>query len=114
MGIPPSLVEQMGAKDFDLLARYWEAEPWGPWRDNMHAALICREIRRPYLKDPTKLTPLIEFMIRPPEEIAQERIEQRQDRVRKMFGFFGAVAKKVRAADLMKMKPRKRRRKVQS
>lgn len=110
MGIPPSLVEQMGATDYDLLARYWEAEPWGPWRDNMHAALICREIRRPYLKDPTKPTPLADFMIRPPEEIAQEREEQRQDRVKQLFGFFGAVAKKIRAADLVKLPRRKRRR----
>lgn len=26
--------------------RYWDAEPWGAWRDNMHAAVIAREVRR--------------------------------------------------------------------
>lgn len=26
--------------------RYWLTEPWGPWRDNLHAALLAREVRR--------------------------------------------------------------------
>ena len=35
----------MSASDFDLLARYWAHEPWGPWRDNVHAAMIAKELR---------------------------------------------------------------------
>lgn len=106
------MVVQMAATDYDLLARYWDAEPWGPWRDNMHAALIAREIRRPYLKDPTKPTPLSEFILRAPEEIQQERADAQKDRVQQLFGFFGAVARKVKASDLAKMMPRRKRRKV--
>lgn len=30
--------------EFDLLCRYWEEEPWGPWRDNLHAAIISRAV----------------------------------------------------------------------
>lgn len=110
------MVVKMAATDFDLLARFWDHEPWGPWRDNMHAALICRELRRPYLKDPMKPTPLGEFMLREPEEIAQEKEEARQGRVKQLFAGFSAVAKKISAAELkqlMKRKP-KRPRKVQS
>jgi hypothetical protein len=112
MGLPPSTVVQMAETDWNLLARYWDAEPWGPWRDNMHAALICRELRRPHLKDPTSPTPLDVFMLRDPEEIEQIAEEKRHDRVKQLFGFFGAVARKVKASDLMKMKrpPRSKRR----
>lgn len=34
----------MPATDYDLLARYWREEPWGPWRDNLHAAIIARAV----------------------------------------------------------------------
>jgi hypothetical protein len=114
MGIPPSAVGQMAATDVDLLARLWDHEPWGPWRDNMHAALICREIRRPYTNDPSKQIPLSVFMLRDPDEIQQERQEQQQTRVKQLFGFFGAVAKKVKASDLMNRPRRSKRRKVKS
>lgn len=111
MGMAPSVVEQMAATDFDLLARYWAHEPWGPWRDNMHAAIIAREIRRPHLKDPRKPTPLSEFILRDPDEIEQEKAERQTDRVKGLFTFFRTVAKrKKKPAD---DKPRAKRRQVQ-
>jgi hypothetical protein len=30
--------------------KYWEEEPWGPWRDNLHTAMVAREIRRTVFK----------------------------------------------------------------
>lgn len=30
----------MGASELDDWLRYWQAEPWGTTRDNLHAALI--------------------------------------------------------------------------
>lgn len=42
--------------------RYWDEEPWGPWRDNLHAALIAREVKRPYLPKGTK-SKLDDFMV---------------------------------------------------
>jgi hypothetical protein len=46
--------------------RYWEEEPWGPYRDNLHAAMIAREVRRPYLRKgaPNKLD---DFMVVNPQ-----------------------------------------------
>lgn len=32
------------------MRRYWSEEPWGAWRDNMHAAIIAREVARLGLK----------------------------------------------------------------
>jgi hypothetical protein len=31
-------------------AIYWSEEPWGPYRDNLHAGLIISELMRPHLK----------------------------------------------------------------
>ncbi len=93
----------MSATDFDLLALYWKAEPWGPWRDNMHAALIAREIRRPWTKDQTKNL-LSDFIIRDPEE----RAEADNKKVAGFFTFFKTVAKKIKSSDV-KIQKRKRK-----
>lgn len=45
--------------------RYWEEEPWGPYRDNLHAALIAKEVRRPQLRKGAT-TKLDDFMISNP------------------------------------------------
>lgn len=50
---------------------YWEVEPWGPWRDNVHAALIAREVRRPQLKRGAKIE-LDHFMLRDPAQRQRE------------------------------------------
>lgn len=31
----------MPARHLWQLQRYWSEEPWGPWRDNMHAGLVA-------------------------------------------------------------------------
>lgn len=91
----------MAAKDFDLLALYWKQEPWGPWRDNMHAAIIAREIRRPWVKSQSK-NKLADFLIRDPEE----RAEDSSKKMASFFSFFQTIATKV--------KPKKRAKSVPS
>jgi hypothetical protein len=49
---------------------YWSVEPWGPWRDNLHAAIIAREVRRPYTRRGVTLA-LEPFMLQAPEARAQ-------------------------------------------
>jgi len=46
---------------------YWSEEPWGPMRDNMHAALIITELLRPHLKEGATLN-MADFMLRPKED----------------------------------------------
>jgi hypothetical protein len=41
---------------------YWRLEPWGPYRDNMHAAMTVQQLLRPHLKAGTKLPSMMEFM----------------------------------------------------
>lgn len=43
VGKLPSEVLDARSQDFELLERYYLEEPWGPWRDNLHAAIIARE-----------------------------------------------------------------------
>lgn len=69
LGMPPSDVDQLPTQDVDLLARYWHEEPWGPWRDNLHAAIIAREVRRGLVRNRTPV-PLDPFMVKA-EEIRQ-------------------------------------------
>jgi len=55
--------------------RYWDAEPWGPWRDNVHAAIVAREVRRMIARD--RAAPKLEaFMLRDPTERAVEAGER--------------------------------------
>lgn len=42
--------------------RYWQAEPWGVYRDNLHTAIIAREIRRPQQARGSHINP-DQFMI---------------------------------------------------
>lgn len=51
--------------------RYWSEEPWGSWRDNLHAAIIARSVMLPHLRDGKKVQ-LGEFFYRRPEERQRE------------------------------------------
>jgi len=53
--------------------RYWTVEPWGPYRDNLHAAILAREIRRPQVKPGSVIDPE-DFMIRKPTARAADRV----------------------------------------
>lgn len=56
IGCAPSEVDDLPAADFDRLRRFYAEEPWGSWRDNMHAAMIAREVRRIVSKRPAGLS----------------------------------------------------------
>lgn len=99
----PSELRQIPARDFDLLALYWKHEPWGPWRDNLHTALIAREVRRPLVKDQRKNL-LSDFMIRDPAE----RAEEGSKKIAGIFTLFKTVATRVQA-NAVKMPQRKKK-----
>jgi hypothetical protein len=84
--------------------RYWEEEPWGPWRDNLHTAIIAREVRRSRVKPNTKID-MDQFMVRTP----RDRKKSAEERV---FAGLSAVATPVSAEEGMRrMKAAKSRRK---
>lgn len=56
------------ANEFDRWRRYWHEEPWGAYRDNLHAAIMCIQYLRTHVKKGTKLPSLEEFMLRLPDD----------------------------------------------
>lgn len=57
----------MSHREFVRWQRYWTEEPWGPLRDNLHAAIIARAALMPYLKK-GKTLGLDDFLIMHPED----------------------------------------------
>lgn len=45
MGMPLSLLGQvMSTDEFEAHYSAYQLNPWGPYRDNLHAALVAREV----------------------------------------------------------------------
>lgn len=65
--------------------RYWESEPWGPWRDNVHAALVTRELRAMRLGPKRTAPPLSSFMVRDP----RERLSEAETKVMNVLKLLG-------------------------
>jgi hypothetical protein len=69
--------------DYDLLARYYLEDPWGPWRDNLHAAIIARELR---VTRTGKRANLDDFMYMQPERRRQKNLTGLVDALKAMAG----------------------------
>jgi hypothetical protein len=61
----------VGAREYESWRRYWSAEPWGPWRDNLHTAILAKEIRRPQMQRGARIN-LESFMVQDPTKRARE------------------------------------------
>ncbi|MEO8224132.1 MAG: hypothetical protein ABI661_04960 [Gammaproteobacteria bacterium] len=67
------MLEDLTPAAYEKWWRYWLEEPWGPWRDNLHTAILAREIQRPQLKKGHKVD-MQNFMVQRPVEQAQNRV----------------------------------------
>lgn len=83
----------MPARDYAMLQLYWQHEPWGAWRDNLHTAMLAREVLRPHMKKGAQLN-LSDFMIQHPDDIAEQQAERRKTAARNLFQLFKSIAKK--------------------
>ena len=54
-------------RELERWAKYWGEEPWGPLRDNMHAALIITELLKPHVKEGSTLN-MADYLLRPKED----------------------------------------------
>lgn len=75
---------ELASTDYDLLSRYWAEEPWGPYRDNLHAAIIATEVRRTLT--PKADIPLDKFMIAHPKRRAGAKKQALIASLRSMAG----------------------------
>jgi hypothetical protein len=62
-------------RELQRWARYWAIEPWGPHRDNIHTAMLCVQVLRPYLPDNSKIG-IDDFMLKDAKEIKHNRMKQ--------------------------------------
>jgi hypothetical protein len=74
--------------------KYWEEEPWGPWRDNLHTAILAREVRRSRVKPNTKID-MDQFMVRTPTD-------RKANAEEKMLAGLASVATPVSAEEGMR------------
>lgn len=73
------MLDSLPHREYLAWLAYWEVEPWGPWRDNVHTAIIAREVIRanPRLKRGARTPDLSAFMLVDPEtrqRAAKERV----------------------------------------
>jgi hypothetical protein len=90
LGLGKTIAEletSLGAAELDDWFSYWSEEPWGSWRDNMHAGLIAAACLGPWIKG-QKVT-FQDFMLKSREQKAAEDTQQSLD-------WLMAVGKKVK------------------
>lgn len=62
---------RMSEREMQRWHRYWIEEPWGTYRDNLHAAMIAVELRRPQARKGSKLS--IDTFMWKPKDTAREK-----------------------------------------
>lgn len=78
------LEASLGAAELDDWYSYWSEEPWGAWRDNVHAGLIAAACLSPYMKG-QKAT-FEDFMLKSSDK-------KREDETQQSLAWLTAVAK---------------------
>ena len=53
----------MGSSELSEWMKFWSVEPWGPYRDNIHAGLIAATIANVYRKKNTPALTYEDFML---------------------------------------------------
>ena len=65
----------MPASDYQMLLDFFSRHPFGPDRDNIHAAMQCAILTNIHRKKGTQPVKPKEFMIRDPEVVKQENLQ---------------------------------------
>jgi Protein of unknown function (DUF4035) len=53
----------MSVRELDDWAAYWQVEPWGPWRDNVHAGLIASVVANVNRRSGSRAFSYVDFML---------------------------------------------------
>jgi len=70
-------LDDLPTRELARWAQYWNEEPWGAVRDNMHAAIIIMELLKPHLPEGAPTMKIDQFMLRSQverDEIAKGRL----------------------------------------
>lgn len=66
----------MGASELAEWLVFWRMEPWGSYRDNVHAGLIAATLANIYRKKNTEPMSFEDFMLVTPEEHNRRQTEK--------------------------------------
>ena len=72
LGRPPSEIKALPLSDIGLLCRYWEDEPWGPYRDNLHAGLIAATVANSSIRKLRRAPQAADFLLEPARKRKQK------------------------------------------
>lgn len=73
LGVLPSDIDEMGCNDFARLADYYQCEPFGPVRDNIHSGMIAASICNVNRGKNTKPVTANDFLLKTQEEQVREK-----------------------------------------
>lgn len=82
------LEQRMGASELEEWKLLWASDPWGPYRDNFHAALITSVLVNIHRKKNTKPIDYTEFML-------SDREQYQRKKSKEFLSWMKAVGKKV-------------------
>lgn len=69
-------VEQFGASELLEWEAYWRAEPWGAYRDNIHAGLICAVLGNIHRRKGSPEITYEDFMLKEREDYKRAETER--------------------------------------
>lgn len=75
MGLTIGKLLELPQREIARWQRYWNEEPWGPYRDNMHAAMIVSELLKPHLKEGANVS-IKHYMLEHSDDIKRREREK--------------------------------------
>lgn len=82
---------RMGATELERWMEFWRVEPWGPYRDNIHAGLIAAAVLQPHVPRGKRSPTHADFMLKDAQET-------RASAEKSLLSFFKMAAVKKRKA----------------
>lgn len=81
------LEQRMGSSELQEWMLFWRAEPWGPYRDNIHAGLIASILANIHRKKSAPAVTYQEFMLVDP-------VDHKNKKTRETLAWMKAVARR--------------------
>lgn len=72
LGRPPSEIRALPMSDISQLVAYWDEEPWGPTRDNLHAGMIAAAVLNSGFRRLRRPAVVKDFMLQPKKAAGSE------------------------------------------
>lgn len=95
------LEASLGAAEYERWKAYYRQEPWGTFRDNLHAAQIASTVANYGFRKPKRAATVDDFLIKTKEE-------RSADNRTKLLSFFRAMSVKGKPGSKPKPSPKRK------